>query len=112
MRTATGHRLRPDATRSAARPSIDGIPLSISPDGSRVLLLRQHRPGLTDLRRGIGPTPWARPSPWVRVTRAYVTAARPGRRTASRIALTTDDGIRLLDPADVAAGRALGRSQR
>ena len=79
---------------------IDGIPLSISPDGSRAVLLARTESG-TDLR--VAPT--ADPdkaSPWVRVA-GFVRGA-PWSPDGSRIAVTTDDGIQLLDPKTMRLG--------
>ena len=57
---------------------IDGIPLSISPDGTRVVLLGRTESG-TDLRVASTDDP-DKPSPWLRV--AGFVRARRGHRTA------------------------------
>ena len=81
---------------------IDGIPRSFSPDGSRMVLLGDSEGG-TDVRVAStgdpnGESPWARVSGLVRGA-----AWSPDGR---RIAVTTDDGIQLLDPQTMRLGLA------
>ncbi|WP_345203414.1 BTAD domain-containing putative transcriptional regulator [Fodinibacter luteus] len=79
---------------------VDGVPFAFSPDGSRLVLIRRVEGG-TDLRVATTADPTRR-TPWVRVP-AFVrdTAWSPD---SGRIAVTTDDGIQLLDPATMQLG--------
>ena len=86
---------------------VDGIPRAVSPDGSRVVLVREVD-GVTDLRVARA-SDLARTSPWVRMP-AHVSGAAwsPDGR---RLVATTDDGIQLLDPQTMRLGtRSAGHS--
>ena len=86
---------------------LDGIPRSVSPDGSRVVLVREAD-GLTDLRVARADD-LAKPSPWVR-TPSHVNGAA-WSPDGTRLAITTDDGIQLLDPQTLRLGtRSVGHS--
>jgi WD40 repeat protein len=86
---------------------IDGIPVSFSPDGSRAVLTREVD-GVTDLRIAqvddLSDT-----SPWVRAP-SFVAEAS-WAPDGEQIAITTEDGIQLLDPDTARLGvRAVGHS--
>ncbi|HET6949005.1 MAG TPA: BTAD domain-containing putative transcriptional regulator, partial [Acidimicrobiales bacterium] len=86
---------------------VDGIPRSVSPDGTRVVLVREID-GATDLRVArsddLGET-----SPWVRMP-AHVNGAS-WSPDGARLVITTDDGIQLLDPVTLRLGtRSVGHS--
>ena len=80
---------------------VDGVPFTFSPDGSRLVLIRRLDDGGTDLR--VASTSDATSaSPWVRVS-AFVRDAA-WSPDGDRIAVTTDDGIQLLDPDTMRLG--------
>ena len=86
---------------------IEGIPRSVSPDGSRVVLVREED-GVTDLRVARAGD-LDETSRWVR-TPAHVNGA-PWSPDGTRLAITTDDGIQLLDPETLRLGtRSVGHS--
>ena len=101
-RAATGILFDPSHPERGAT-EIDGIPLSVSPDGSRVLLLGSTDSG-TDLRVASTASPDTS-SPWVRVTGFVMNA--PWSPDGRRIALTTGDGLQLLDPESMRVGAEL-----
>ena len=104
--TTTGLLLDPVHPERGA-VQVDGIPRSVSPDGSRVVLVREAD-GVTDLRiaraEDLGES-----SPWVR-TPSHVNGAA-WSPDGTRLVITTDDGIQLLDPETLRLGtRSVGHS--
>ena len=79
---------------------IDGIPVSFSPDGSRLVLIRSVDGG-TDLRVADTADP-GEATPWVRMP-AFVRGA-PWSPDGSRLVVTTEEGIQLLDPETMRLG--------
>ena len=79
---------------------IDGVPLSFSPDGSRMVLVRRVDGG-TDVR--VAPTSDPdEPSPWLRVP-SFVRSA-PWSPDGSRVVVTVEGGIQQLDPDTMQLG--------
>ena len=86
---------------------LDGIPLSFSPDGSRVVLAGDAD-GESELRVATTADP-NKASPWVRVP-AFVRSAT-WSPDGSRVIVTTDDGIQPFDPDTLRLGpEAAGHS--
>ncbi|WP_377641811.1 BTAD domain-containing putative transcriptional regulator [Oryzobacter terrae] len=82
--------------------SMAGVPISFSPDGTRMVLAREVA-SVSELRiaRLADPT---RGSGWVRMP-AFVSGA-PWSPDGSRLAVTTQDGVQLVDTATLALGAA------
>jgi DNA-binding SARP family transcriptional activator/WD40 repeat protein len=86
---------------------LDGVPISFSPDGSRMAVVREAGSG-SDLRVAQVRDP-SRTSGWVRMP-AFVAGA-PWSPDGSTMAVTTEDGVQLLDPKTLALGaKAAGHS--